>query len=96
MLYTKNGWEEITHDDGVHRTYMAIFMPRGEDNWGEVIGYIPLIDKLVRQYKLQNAANISASAGVLTIAFQTTEGQQIPDVFREAGKVLSKLLVGAD
>ncbi len=94
MLHTLNGWQEIAHEDGMHRTYMAIFTPVDEDNWEGIVALVPSIDNVVRQHALQSAAHISLSAGVLTVTFDVTDGRPIPQSFHEAGKELLPIITG--
>ena len=91
MMHARNGWQEIVNDTGL-RTYMAIFTPDGDDNWEEVAGYFQPIDEIVRRFRLEAVANVSISAGVLTIAFHTLD-TAVPDDFKRAGESLIRLLV---
>ena len=90
MMHTQNGWQEIVNDTGL-RTYMAIFTPDGDDNWEEVAGYFTRIDEIVRRFRLEQVANVSISAGVLTAAFHTSDAA-VPGEFKAAGEALMRLL----
>ena len=90
MMHTQNGWQEIVNKTGL-RTYMAIFTLEGDDNWEEVAGYFQRIDEIVRRFQLEEVVNVSLSAGVLTVAFHTSEAA-VPDRFKSAGEALIELL----
>lgn len=93
MMHTHSGWQTIVSKDGKLLTYMAIFTPVGDDNWEENVAYVQAIDDLARQYKLQDVADISVNARVLTVAFHLPEHHTVPDVVKVAGEAVSARLV---
>lgn len=70
---------------------MAIFTPKGPDNWDEVTTLIPAITKVIEEFKLTDTANVSFSASVLSIIFHT-DHYEIPDSFKDAGSRLIELI----
>lgn len=91
MLQTRNGWQEIVHDNEPLRSYMAIFTPDGPDNWNEVAGLFPAINEIIKRFNLTDVASVSMSAGVLSIIFHTGQ-PELPSSFSDAGAALTELI----
>jgi len=91
MLQTRNGWEEIARDDEPLRSYMAIFTPKGSDDWDEIAGLFPAINDVIKQFGLTSSVSVSLSAGVLSIVFHTRR-PALPANFKDASTALTKLL----